>query len=111
MNEVEMLKAQLAEAVGALEFIQGALCLTDAPMVKARINQVLARHAQAEQQDAQGAQARDERAEFEEAWIKLYRIDVEKCPEFHPKTFRTGTSYQREVGGDYIGSAWWGWQA
>lgn len=103
-------KAQLAESLKHLDsVVNGYGC--DMHSKPGGPREFLARHAQAEQQVAQGAQAVDERAAFEEAWIKLYRIDVEKCPEFHPKTFRIGTSYQREVGGDYIGSAWWGWQA
>lgn len=141
LAERDTAQAQLAEAVGLLRYSQEIARLFDEEHT-AEVGRFLARHAQAEQQEAQspmakiaeglrqksadewanhpsnpanqeaqGAQAGDERTAFEEAWINLYRIDVEKCPEFHPKTFRTGTSYQREVGGDYIGSAWWGWQA
>lgn len=48
----------------------------------------------------------DERAAFEAAWVKHYKVTL---PEFHPSKHRVGESYNPEYS-PFIGTAWWAWQ-
>ena len=61
-------QAQLAEAVGLLNWLKTEL--DDFPSLIRVIDKVLARHAQAEQQEARGAQAGDERSTAEQAYVE-----------------------------------------
>lgn len=82
--ERDAAQAQLAEAVGLLWFIQGYLEEGQDSHVKSKIRSFISRHrldehAQAEQQEAQGAQAGDERAKFltdEAYWVSQVLEDI-----------------------------------
>lgn len=80
-SEINRLKTELAEAVGLLlfDYNQDERQPTDDALHEQKVRTFLARHAQAEQQEAQGAQAVDERAKFiadEAFWVAQVLEDI-----------------------------------
>jgi len=107
--EARELQAQLAEAAALLDrlFLSKSYVGLEAIMVD--VGAFLARHAQAEQQEAQGAQAGDERAAFE-SWTRLHNESLkDDCPD-QSEDIKLDTQ-----GGVYCWSntdcAWQAWKA
>jgi len=97
-------QAQLAEAVGLLQGF--AIHTFPSRELIDKRDDFLARHAQAEQKEAQGAQAVDERAAFEDVCRKTA---IERCGECSPEALR------KRPDGTYVSimaqCGWWAWQA